>query len=465
MKTVFINLSLRPGSKRKQLPVGLGYIMTAAKKAGVEFDLIDMDVVDMTFAELEEVLEKTIYDVYAFGCIVTGFVQARKASEIIKRINPNAIIIAGNSVATSIPEILLKNTKVDIAALGEGDVTIVDLLAAISKKQDWRSVAGIAFEDNGEIRFSEQRVIIPDLDPIGFPDWEIFDLEKYNVFGKINFNMYDTDAVLGYPLNSARGCPFNCTFCYHVFHDQKYRSYSACAITQEIKRLHNKYGAGYISFWDELTFPNIKGVRELLEQLSGLDFKVGWGAPCRANIFKKDHVETIKEMSALGCDNISYSLENASPEILKAMKKHITVDEFIEQSNALWKGGVTPLTSVIFGYPQETPETIQMTIDVCDKCDIFPSVGFLLPLPGTPIYEWAKESGHITDEIHFLENIGDRQDFHINLTQMSNTELVDTVSEKLTALAKKQGLNVESVFKTTTYQQPKNRNLSADDEG
>ena len=79
----------------------------------------------------------------------------------------------------------------------------------------------------------------------------------------------------------------------------------------------------------------------------------------------------------------------------------------------------------------------------------------MLPLPATPIYEWAKENGHIVNEMEYLERIGDRQDFHINLTTMSDEEFVETVTTKLEALAEKQGLKLESVFKTVMYQKPK----------
>jgi hypothetical protein len=79
----------------------------------------------------------------------------------------------------------------------------------------------------------------------------------------------------------------------------------------------------------------------------------------------------------------------------------------------------------------------------------------LLPLPGTPIYEWAKESGHIVDEIAYLEKIGDRQDLHINLTKMSDADFVGLVETKLTTLAQKLGLKLDSVLKTGKYQKPK----------
>ena len=157
----------------------------------------------------------------------------------------------------------------------------------------------------------------------------------------------------------------------------------------------------------------------------------------------------------MGCDNLVFSLENADEGILKAMNKKMSVASFIEQAQTLWEGGVVPLTSVVFGYPQETPDTIRATLEVCERCRIYPSVGFLLPLPGTPIYDWARENGHIPEEAAYLERVGDRQDFHINLTRMPDQEFIGTVESGLKALSSKLGLKLESIFKTGTYQKPK----------
>lgn len=462
MNILFINLSLRPDAKRRLLPVGLAYVMTAVKKAGFEFDVLDMDIDGLLPADLEQRLAGRKYDVCAFGCIVTGFKFVKEIAAILKRMHPETLILAGNSVATSIPELLLQNTEVDVAVLGEGDVTIVELLRAIETDKDLSAVAGLALKKgDGNIVFTPERPVAPCLDTFGYPDWNLFNLEKYGEYGQVNSNAFFSTAVASFPLNTGRGCPHCCTFCYHVFRGKKYRRYSEDSIVGEIRRLHDRYGANYIMFWDELTFPNLKAVRALMEKIADLDFTIGWDAPCRAGLFKKEDVPLVKEMRALGCENLGFSLENGSPAILQAMNKKITVEQFIEQAETLWKGGVPPRTSVIFGYPQETPESIRQTLDVCERCNIFPSVGFLLPLPGTPIYQWARQNGHITDEVAYLEGIGDRQDFHINLTAMSNEELVGTVTSGLQRLAEKQGLELDSVFKTVTYQKPKKLQTAA----
>jgi anaerobic magnesium-protoporphyrin IX monomethyl ester cyclase len=159
-------------------------------------------------------------------------------------------------------------------------------------------------------------------------------------------------------------------------------------------------------------------------------------------------------MREAGCKSISFSIENASPKILKAMNKKIRLDRVVEHCETLIRGGVTPLTSIIFGYPQETQETIRMTLELCERGNIYPSVGFLQPLPGTPIYEWAVQNGYIKNELGYLLSAGDRQDLHVNLTQMSSEELRDTVINGMQGLADRMGLKFDNPLKTGVYQKP-----------
>lgn len=98
--------------------MGLAYILTATKKAGFAFDLVDMDINDLSMQDLEAILSRAAADVYALGCIVTGFRLVRQISALAKKINPK-------SVGTSILEILLRHTDVEVAVMGEGDITFI----------------------------------------------------------------------------------------------------------------------------------------------------------------------------------------------------------------------------------------------------------------------------------------------------------------------------------------------------
>lgn len=457
MKLAILNICLRPDYKVRYLPVGLAYVLTKLKQAGIEFDLIDMDVNTMRPADLIPIFEREMYDAIGMGTIVTGLKTIYEIGRIAREINPKVKLFAGNSVASSITDIFLRNTAFDIAVISEADNTIVELIKALRGEMELGEVAGLAFLKDDRVFYTKPRPTISCLDDLGYPDWEIFDMEKYapflrtNSFGSDKANSYGTAEtdVYAFPVNTARGCPYRCTFCYHEFIGKKYRRYSDAAIGRQIAHLHDKYGCNYVCLWDEISFLQVKGVRSFIDMLMGLDFKIGWEAPCRTDLFRTEHLPLIRDLAASGCGSLVFSLENADGEILDAMKKKITASHFIEQATVLQKGGVTPKTGVIFGYPQETEETIAKTVDLCYEAGMFPSVGYLLPLPGTPIYDWAKQAGHIKNEFEYLMSIGDRQDFSINLTQMSDAQFQDAVHRNLERLAGRQGLKLPSFLKTT----------------
>ncbi len=450
-RILLINPCLRPGARAKYPPVGLAYIMLAIKRAGFHFDFLDLDLCELDDSSIKAFLSKTTYDACGLGCIVTGYAEVKRLTRLVREASPECTIISGNSVATTIPKILLTTTDVDIAIMGEGDVTIVELLQAIHRKRPWQNISGISYMEGDTLITTASRPVIPHLDDIGFPDWHMFDVAQYNHIS-VAKTIDDRAMSVHMPLNGARGCLFNCTFCYHVFKGKKYRKYSESVIMNEFIRLTEEYKATLISFWDELSFPDIPSVERMVTELEKLSFRTSWAATSRGNLFSETDIPLIERLRDAGCVNISYSIENADENILKAMNKNIDHRKTIVNSHALHKGGVTPFTSIIFGYPQETPQSIKATLDLCEKCGIFPSAGFLLPLPGTKMYTIARQMGVITNEEEFLLHAGDRQDFYVNMTQMPDDEFVDCVNTNMRELAQRLGVSFDNPMKTGVYQ-------------
>jgi hypothetical protein len=95
----------------------------------------------------------------------------------------------------------------------------------------------------------------------------------------------------------------------------------------------------------------------------------------------------------------------------------------------LKEAGITLSTSIVFGYPIETPDTIRETFEQCLKVGVYPSIGYLLPLPYTGMYDYAKKHGYITDENAYLDSITERQDLCLNMTQMSDGEVLGLIKE------------------------------------
>ena len=214
------------------------------------------------------------------------------------------------------------------------------------------------------------------------------------------------------------------------------------------------YGANYFAFNDELTFFSVKQAEAFADALIASGLEVWWGADCRSGLFTRDeHLSVIHKLKKAGCLALSFSLESADPEILKQMKKKASVQDFSRQVELLRQGGIASLTSLVFGYPLETEQTIKATIDVCIANEIYPSAGYLLPQPGSPMYDYAVEHEYIQDEEAYLLALGDRQDLRFNMTRLSDEQLVGTVERELARCNQELGMELKNggLLKTGFY--------------
>ena len=461
MNVLMINVCMRPDSKIKIFPIGFGSIVTAVKDSGFDFDLLDMDVHRLGNKELTQFLNGKKYDVVCMGSIVTAFKIIKELTELIRKELPETKIVVGNTVASSIPELLLENTQADIAVMGEGDITIVELLKAIKEKQDLNQVKGIWFKNNDGFVKTPDRKPIKNIDDLSFIDRSLFDTELYILNSSEQVHAAypgDRSTLRSLNLNTARGCIAKCSFCYHAFMGMPYRHRTSKNIVQEIKILMDEYGINHVILADELSFYNKKQTLEFAETILESGLKFHWVGDCRAGLFDSDEDSKILEkMKRSGCYGIGFSLESASPEILKAMNKNITVEMFNKQASLINNAGLAVWTALVFGYPQETPDTIAQTFDVCIKNKVYPSIGYLLPQPGSEMYDYARQHNFIENEYDYLMKLGDRQDLRLNMTQIPNQEFEELIQKEAKRCSHELGLNMNesNCIKTQYYQTPK----------
>ncbi|OGN90486.1 MAG: hypothetical protein A2Z70_01065 [Chloroflexi bacterium RBG_13_48_17] len=457
MRILLINVCLRRESRVKYLPVGLSCIATSLALAGFKPDILDIDLYRLSDAEVDNFLRKNRYDIVGFGTIVTGYRYIKDLARRVKEIMPGALVVVGNTVASSIPELLLtKVPQVDIAVIGEGDNTILDIVHAKLEDTVWHNIPGIAYRDGENVIITPRRKAVPNIKEIPFPDYSLFNIEEYIKVSPITVPEpypIPVEEFRALSVNTARGCPYNCTFCTHAFKNDKYRFYPFSMVIEYIDLLQKKYGINYVNFGDELTFHSIVRTEELCKEIEKKGIKFYWPMQPRGNTYKKRDLDLLKRCKDLGALTIGGALESSDPAILKAMNKKMDAAEFIEQMDTARKAGLGCTTSLVFGYPQETPETIRHTFEVCKRCEIYPSIGFLLPLPGTPMYKYTKEHGFIPDEEEYLLHTGDRQDLHVNLTQMSDEVLFNIIREEAIKLKNFLGipLSDDDVVKTRVY--------------
>lgn len=455
MHVLLVNPCIRPDTPKLLPNVGLAYVASAIQRAGFELSILDIDAHRYREVQIDSQLRGRQVDVIAMGTLTSHYGWIKGFARLCKEIYPLAPLIIGNTLGTSVPQVLLEKTCMDYCVMGEGEITIIELLAALDLGAPVEEIPGLAYRNNGRMMITPERETIKDVSRIPAPNWDLFEIDRYLEASHRHIIQSDQlplprEQMVSLPVTTARGCPFTCTFCYHAFQGTKYRHRSADSIVDEMLALKARYGVNFINFWDELSFSHPKQVMQLADLLIEKQVHLHFVASCRADLFKADDFAAAKRLREAGCLALSYSLENADEAILEAMNKKCDSADFVIHTQVLKEAGIDCTTSLVLGYPQETRATIRKTFAVLEAAKMYPSVGYLEPMPGTPMYETAKTMGVITDDEEYLLKMGDRQDLRVNLTTMTNEELQTCVKDELIALHTSLKLNLSDLMRTST---------------
>ena len=297
------------------------------------------------------------------------------------------------------------------------------------------------------------------LDDFPMINWDKFDTEKYFTKSYAGAHAINDKQVRVMPVVTARGCAFRCTFCHFVFWNDPYRYRSPENIICELKRNITDFDCNYITFWDDLSFASLPQAERFADAILGSGLKFNWNAAVRVDLFgnpkhsRERRVSVARKFKEAGCMDLGFSLESANKDILEMMNKKIEAKYFLEQVEVLKEVGIHCSISVVFGYPIETPETIKQTFDMCLDAEIYPSMGYLLPLPATGMYDYAKENGFISNDDKYLDSITERQDLCVNMTTMSDEKVKGLIAEGAAQLNEKLeiGLKKDKLIKTGGY--------------
>jgi radical SAM superfamily enzyme YgiQ (UPF0313 family) len=160
-------------------------------------------------------------------------------------------------------------------------------------------------------------------------------------------------------------------------------------------------------FFDDDTFTaNLPRAREIAKKLAPLG--VAWSCNSRANL----DYDTIKSFKDSGLRLFLVGYESGNEQILKNIKKGVTLDEMRRFTKSCHQAGVVVHGTFILGLPVETKETIEETIRFAQELDVFSmQVSLAAPYPGTELYEMARQNGWFTkrDKTDLVETDGFQQ--------------------------------------------------------
>ncbi|MBW1909676.1 MAG: radical SAM protein, partial [Deltaproteobacteria bacterium] len=187
------------------------------------------------------------------------------------------------------------------------------------------------------------------------------------------------------------GCPYNCLFCgSRNIWSRKVRFRSPENVIEEIKGLQGK-GLSSIHFDDDTFGVKRKYIEALCDGMKKHCPGLKWS--CEINVKLVDE-ETVSMMRAAGCEKIEIGIESGNNEILRQIRKNITIEEAFTASELIKKHGIYTQTFFILGFPHDTEETMNDTIKAMKKIKSdFIACGIFTPYPGTEAFEFCKQHG------------------------------------------------------------------------
>lgn len=400
-------------------PMGLAYIASALRNAGHEVTIYNQDMHHYPESHLIDYLSHNDFDVVGVG-VIAGYYQYQKLLKISEAINsvPNRpFYILGGHGPSPEPEYFLRKTNADAIVIGEGEISIVNLLTTLENNTNLSSVNGIAYFEEGKLVVTRPQELIKDIDSISFPAWDLFPMDYYSLLREPKIK----NSERCFTVLSGRGCTFKCNFCYRM--DKGFRPRSAESIIEEVEVLKRKYRISYIYFEDELFMSSSKRTKELCKAFIDADLNIRWSCNGRLNYATPD---VLKFMKKAGCVFINYGIECMDDKILKNMNKNLSTEQIIKGIEATLAEGISPGYNIIFGNIGENADTLQKGVDFLLKYDDHSQLRTIRPVtpyPGSPLYYYAIEKGLLKDVADFYEHKHVNSDLlSVNFTDLSDDE-------------------------------------------
>ncbi len=304
-------------------------------------------------------------------------------------------VIIGGSDATDHADLYL-NAGADYVLVGEGEETLTELLAALTTNPD-ADITAIIGVTTAQHPTATRRPVMRDLDALPLPAWDLVDVARYKAIWMEHHGYYSMNMA------TTRGCPYHCNWCAKPIWGQRYNVHSPAYIVNSLKHLISHYQPDHIWFADDIMGLKPGWFEQYADLLEAENIRMPFKCLSRVDLLLRG--QTIPALKRAGCDIVWVGAESGSQKILDAMEKGTQVAEIREAAAKLRETGVRVGFFLQFGYPGETREDIEQTLQLVRDCqpdDVGISVSY--PLPGTSFYDRVK------DELGSRQNWTDSSD-------------------------------------------------------
>lgn len=325
--------------------------------------------------------------------------------EIHKAHPEKKIILGGPNPSALYKKILLERPEVSYVAIGEGEESLLRLLAYLGGKESLDYVTGIALRNgNGGavVLNSTKRLRDIDQSVVPFPARHLLPMESYIM----SQESHGPSSGRWTSMLSSRGCPYGCTFC--ESRRTLWIARTAKDVADEMEHCIKEYGIRDFHFEDDNMTINRNRLIEICDEITRRGLKIKWQTPngIRASVTDETMLRKMKES---GCVHVTLAPESGSKRVLEEIidKGNDFSLEQLKNCGALaHKIGLKVAAYFIIGLPGETREDIEMTIrygrELAKAGVDEAAFSLFIPLPGTPLWDVVEEKRKDLDFIDLL---------------------------------------------------------------
>jgi len=387
---------------RLEPPLGLLYLATLLNRHGYKATITDL--ASISEKDWRRLIPQA--DVYGFDTFTSTYKRTLQILQLTKHISPSSVTIAGGPHASALPQQVTRDF--DFVVVGEGEQRLLTILRSLDKGDRLDPI--------------QYEIIIKDLDALPFPDYSLVDLSSYR---RLVANRPSVGII------SSRGCPYQCAFCTGSIQgiDRRIRYRSPQDFISEIGELRSLYGITSFKIQDDIFTLRPHRIQEISRLLAPLHIVYR----CNGRVDLCTNREMLEPLYASGCRHITYGVESGSPRMLERMNKRHTVSE-VRTAIALAKEvGLIVRANLMVGFPGETWDTVQETVDLMLTCQPHEYViSAFVPYPGTDPYQHPERYGIIDLEADFSQYFLLRRNRETSYT-FRTTELTSQVVSEMRA--------------------------------
>lgn len=296
------------------------------------------------------------------------------------------VVVAGADATDHAEEYLAAGAHYVI--IGEGEVTLLEVMDRLADRTAVAitDIAGLAYVDSADgksIVRTARRSDLLELDSLPFPAWDLLDIDAYRELWYRHHGYFSMNIV------SSRGCPYHCSWCAKPIWGQRYHTRSPENVAAEMGSLLEKYKPDHLWFVDDIFGLEPGWVQQFADLVERQGVRIPFKSLQRVDLVLKG--DTIQALARAGARTVWVGAESGSQKVLDAMDKGVQVAQVYEATRRLHAAGIEVAFFLQFGYPGETMEDIEKTLQMIRDChpdDIGISVSY--PMPGTRFFESVK---------------------------------------------------------------------------